>query len=1461
MKDILRKLIMIIFMIGALALTTGGQVADATQLSISPGESGTASPSTRNSMDITSIQLDLYVRMNASLGTDDICMRTKEFTSLTSYLDYNFEDEKEDWIVTDKEIYDTTGINPTHDTIGFWRTIITYGDGTYDNIYRVGLGTEDMSADYKIFYDGVAINYGQEIREKWSLDKLEEITSYRYQLDATGNGTLRPGWESSTDGFCRTGKSQCSVDFIQFTKKLNVYHVDAARYVLTDGDEKRKIEDVPLDSEGNFSQENTNTNTKAPSTDKYTYLGYKVIYNDGLTKLYDENTGKVNVAFDDKTLIEHNIINGPIPDSNKAAWVCFFWESKNVGTISVRHLTEDGVPIVLDPTVKKVDIPYTGGVAYNGVDYGYSALQLAGYQNTGYAECYTSEDTRPQTTVMTTHKESSDANQTAVPVVFNDNSTAYRWIDFYWRLDSITPILKVVHKDVDTDEVLSSQEVSYTLNQNLSINYDQYSPPDKNLYNYVGYSLYTNPTTKYSGTSVVIDTSKGSNLIYFWWKKTPDAIDYTKLKILYDPPNSTNETRYDWTNNYNVKVYYEKDSDSYRRDPMPVSSTYEINPYSKASQNPETDGNYKKDVTLKYYWSWKEKHVKYTEGGMISKIWYVSKSQTVNVNCIYAGYWTLDKIIASGNALRSNGNIKHNDTVLLNEGKEIKLDAIPGSWDSHAWWVKMNVPAKPSLPSNASGLSGKWLSNTDCYNYFKTDFPEPNKPEWNGDSNPGIYNVDYTIPTVGVSANISDASNLEKITNIAENKWYGGPGYEIIKVLADFSDVNTTSYNVTSSVPGIKDRSGIWNANLIDKTRVFKEENLELDSSVSEEKTELKEHYTQSQVLGPENINTTSECTGEHTARLDVEDFATNKDNQTKVYLLDNIKPTMTYTGAEPSILWSKIPFTIGMQFKDKDSGLNNIEYRLTNENFIGNESRPADKKRDTTASEYVGTNQVIKNIDIGREGEGNVSRDTEIKEINSTISINNDGEYYLYLDKVKDSVGNNLIDTAAVEKGPYKYDGTRPSMNIKFEGKAYANTGRGRIEYIADRENRIDLEVWDNISGIQRVEYAMTKGPEEVTTGWQTAHEYVDTDPNPEHKYINYIIDGGNPYKFSINIDPPNTAWNMMKSDWYYIHFRVTDRAGNVILITGTGATTELALDTVTKIRPPATDRYNAIPIFINKIGPEENQPDSIVDAGIRIADAADPRWKATLEGNKYIPVREMPAYNNQIPHKINLGYKVNFELYSTGFGSAIGDKIELKDRLFIKTANGYKEVRIYLPTDKYASKYKVSDWTKTLTRTTNESTEIGVLTTINPAKEEYMWIYDYYIRPDAKFVKVEDIKSITPTGGAGDTLDISIGGQSKYFIDPKINPDLLVLFEIDVYKYYHDPSKGIDAHLDYTQQENTWGDATDNTSYGNKKPSAQDLLQKTVGTIIVGDPNHGETFWYDLQNTVIDDLDRYTN
>ncbi|HBY21002.1 MAG: hypothetical protein A2Y24_07380 [Clostridiales bacterium GWE2_32_10] len=285
--------------------------------------------------------------------------------------------------------------------------------------------------------------------------------------------------------------------------------------------------------------------------------------------------------FKDEPLQTATTITGQIPEPHTTAWLIFIWDPKNVGTINVRHLDQNGVQ--LGKATKTVDIPqagYNSTVAYNSTEYGYSAL-LSTYQNTGYADKSTSVDARPAPSAMTPHIQPTDVNSTAVPVAV-ESANKYYWLDFYWQSTGAVPgagILRIVHMDEDTGNILmASPDISYTIGQNLTVAYDQYAPfPDKTQYGYVGYSLYTSPSTKYPGTSVTIDTSTDSNLVMFWWKEGEEPIGNENLKILFDPPDSLdlnddgsndNTDRVGWTDTDEVEVSYEDKCEPYRRDPM-----------------------------------------------------------------------------------------------------------------------------------------------------------------------------------------------------------------------------------------------------------------------------------------------------------------------------------------------------------------------------------------------------------------------------------------------------------------------------------------------------------------------------------------------------------------------------------------------------------------------------------------------------------------------------------------------------------------------------------------------------------------------------------------------------------------------------------------------------------------------------------------------------------------------------
>ncbi|HCC08046.1 MAG TPA: hypothetical protein DEP72_07835 [Clostridiales bacterium] len=1460
--------------------------------SYSDGSIASAIPTAYQDSTIVAVELQLVFRPDIKLGSsNDMILQEKFFTSNVSCFpnmlnvissrsmgghfnagldfvntatpvvaakNYDFNSEPIKWNYDNNSVL-TNGAtigsyvtaDPTSSAIAYTRVKFFYDNGArVFDLYRTSVA--DKSPDYIAeqakggLYDPDFINVGT------CNGYILSATNFApYLNEFTSMGIGPKSWDNlSGEKYAKVGKTQVRTEFVKTGNKLNIYNIvnDGTRNVLIDtsNGSARIKENIPLTTgsstfsllwnEQKYTNANTNTiyNGNPPLGAGYTYVGYKIIYTNGINSLY--NGTSVSNLFDGVSTSAGNA-SGDIVSPNKTANVCFIWKQNAGGTVTVRHINASTGAVFGSTVVPITNMPSTTNIAYNSSAYGYSSVNFEGCTNVGYAFTKTPTYTQPAM------GQTASANYT-VPVSFVANDTnKYGWVNFYWNVAPVSGI---------------------------------------------------------------------------------------NANILYNPPNSDNLIRKDWTNNNHAVVYYENTAAKYRTDPVGRLSgdLYAINPFASRSQGPETNGTYQKDVTMYYTWSWTESfsrlvtarypdvvtqlpdvivqlpdiitqlpdsitqlpdtYVRNKYGRIISVIpgkiirtpgeiirtpggtetrpggtkttpgetytytvyWTEPRSSQASAVWRYSGYWDLYNEVVSNNALKSTPYIRHYDTVYFKEGKNIYLDAVPGAWDSHAQWVSQpSVSQQPTLPANGYGLYGSWSSSTDANAYFRSDFPSPSQPPWNGVINPGRYSIDYTQPTVAIKADIGTTSSPSKLSAIQQNKWYGGPGYEQITTTATVSDMNKSVYNVTG------DKSGVWYANMTDTTNAYSE-NLTL-GGIAETKPVLIDHKDadNQDTANTEGMNTTSQATGVHTALLNVEDFATNTNQLINTYLLDNMKPTITYSGAgEGTETWFNVPISIIVNFRDKDSGLDKLSYRLENE------------ARDTTTSEYINTNEVVKNINNNKAGQGSVSKNEELKEIKATIiigevgeTVHPDGEYYLYIDNVVDPVGNEF---GSVQKGPYKYDATRPSIDINFSGRV---TNTTRVEYIADRTNKIDIKVWDNLSGIDKVEYALinsnvdkTSDPEnEGITGWQSLHTYNGIG----NKYIS--IDGSNSYLATIKLDESSVNWKNMKSGWYYLHIRVTDRAGNVTLLTGDN-TTDIT-NTHIEVRRPNVPRYNAIRIFINKVVPEG------VD-GFKLADVADPKWKGTLEGNKYIPTREMPAYNNQIPSKIKLGYRTYYELDTVGYGHLKNDHIHVTSRYFVNTPKGYKEVYIYLPTDKYSNAYgKQTNWSKDIVRQTGYTggniDEPGVIKTIDFAGEKYRWFFEFYIRPDAKFV----LKDSLNYGLVSNSIDLSRNDQTKFFVDTVTSPNLLVLFQIDADKYTG-YAGGFDTHLDYTLQDNTWGgkngvlNPTNSTSYGNMNPTGKNLIMDYNENGEVGEedqngdadhgPDHGEAFWYDLQNTLIDDL-----
>ncbi|WP_432409480.1 Athe_2463 domain-containing protein [Wukongibacter sp. M2B1] len=235
-----------------------------------------------------------------------------------------------------------------------------------------------------------------------------------------------------------------------------------------------------------------------------------------------------------------------------------------------------------------------------------------------------------------------------------------------------------------------------------------------------------------------------------------------------------------------------------------------------------------------------------------------------------------------------------------------------------------------------------------------------------------------------------------------------------------------------------------------------------------------------------------------------------------------------------------------------------------------------------------------------------------------------------------------------------------------------------------------------------------------------------------------------------------------------------------------------------------------------------------------LRISKIADYNWKnyfidsnsnPTALAENGIKVKDMPVYVNDYEESIKLGYKVYFKIDSVGL-SEDNDEIEIEASYYaLDEDNTLYKADIYVEDDN-SGKYKKLK--NSLYR------EISKYLTLNkdhkfshekfPSKSTYnTWKFNIFLPYSTKVVK------------EGESLDLINDNSKKY--------RLLVVFDIV-------GKKSSGAQYDYSLKETLWS-TDDGSVYGRNRATNLDLLGKGE--------NHGEILYFDLKNTLQDDLKLY--
>ncbi len=383
---------------------------------------------------------------------------------------------------------------------------------------------------------------------------------------------------------------------------------------------------------------------------------------------------------------------------------------------------------------------------------------------------------------------------------------------------------------------------------------------------------------------------------------------------------------------------------------------------------------------------------------------------------------------------------------------------------------------------------------------------------------------------------------------------------------------------------------------------------------------------------------------------------------------------------------------------------------------------------------------------------------------------------------------------------GIYKIDRTKPyAVEFNWDGqsiKGNRKDSHGTIchEYICSPDNSITVTMGDNLSGIVEARYLWTENKNVLSPGAMTPVQGFQTSEGKDEKK-----------SFKIEIHDGKSDYADLKKGLWYLHIYLKDRAGN--------------------------ENYTCSePIYINKI------------YNIKLNTIYDFSWKKYFRKTDNTPtklsldgigVEDMPVYRNKEGLGIKMGYSVDLSLDTVGFEKS-DSRVRVKAFFY-----GLDKTNTLTPVDVYAwnndgKLYNISD-PKSEYYTKSKLFDLSRNSMVTPdaTKPDYStWSFSYFIPYNARIVK---------KGTAAPALNY----------DKKFTK-LLVVFDITGYKDYG----GVTRTLEFSKLEDNWS-LGNGSIYGENYPVDSDLLTE-VPPYRDELRYRGQIFWYDLNYTVMDDINK---
>lgn len=531
---------------------------------------------------------------------------------------------------------------------------------------------------------------------------------------------------------------------------------------------------------------------------------------------------------------------------------------------------------------------------------------------------------------------------------------------------------------------------------------------------------------------------------------------------------------------------------------------------------------------------------------------------------------------------------------------------------------------------------------------------------------------------------------------------------------------------------------------------------------------------------------------------------------------------TCYYQGVkEQCVLNQKANITYGYKYKSIDGTMVDSTSNITpQKNSEGKIFVVATAKYETNDLYDLARTKV--NGDFGLEIDSAYKDDANIK----SFEIESEGRWVLF---------DGLVTEEEI--------GPKVKINMNnIENNFFYNNEKERYERSSDLGSDIKLNV-SSVSPLKDIKVAFkTKSQSDYGT-FTTLHSFSEIS-KVLNKEVNITLpDGIITYGGEVMVKVVATNYNNESSNGK-VQIAGSSKKDFLKLFINTSYGT----NPIPRISGKSVSLYNNDGSINDKVLKQigEGKYDGIHKSALSITKACDVKWGGS---NGNYTVDKMSIYHNTLNDIVGLGYRMQFNFVTTGYGTDYhivdnkeqGDMLIANMKFFAKYGNNFVEVIPYVENNnqyemaQYQSKYRQL---RMIANPNTNNDDVSGLNKLSVEDDKVNWNFSFYLPSNTKF----KLKSNTN----GD------------YIRPS---EILVQMDLECYKYYSigedgvfikDASNKDSRHL-YTLRENKFRQ-TEGTEY------VSDIAIKNVKVPLRGlvNSNKGCVFWYDCEKDATFDINQ---